>query len=178
MPARIALFRGINVGGRNSLPMKALSTLLESLGCSDVKTYIQSGNVVFEHPSSESKKLSRDIGAAIDSEFGFLPKVLILTAAELQHAVDDNPFADATTEPKTLHLWFLAGQPKNTDLASIESLKSASESFVLADRVFYLHAPDGIGRSKLAASVEKLLGVATTGRNWRTVNKILEMAQA
>ena len=76
MPARIALFRGLNVGGRNSLPMKALGTLLESLGCSDVKTYIQSGNVVFEHPSSESKKLSRDIGAAIDSEFGFLPNSL------------------------------------------------------------------------------------------------------
>ena len=164
-------------GGRNSLPMKALSTLLESLGCSDVKTYIQSGNVVFDHPSSESKKLSRDISAAIDNEFGFLPKVLILTAAELQHAVDDNPFADAATEPKTLHLWFLAEKARNVDLNSIESLKSASESFVLADRVFYLHAPDGIGRSKLAAGIEKLLGIATTARNWRTVSKILEMTQ-
>jgi uncharacterized protein (DUF1697 family) len=178
MSVRIALFRGINVGGRNSLPMKALSTLLESLGCSDVKTYIQSGNVVFRHASADDEKLSRDISAAIDNEFGFLPKVFLLTAAELQHAVDDNPFADATAEPKTLHLCFFAGQAKNIDVASIESLKSESESFVLADRVFYLHAPDGIGRSKLAAGVEKLLGVATTGRNWRTVSKILEMTQA
>ena len=157
--------------------MKVLSTLLESLGCSDVKTYIQSGNVVFRHASTDDEKLSRDISAAIDNEFGFLPKVFLLTAAELQHAVDDNPFADVTTEPKTLHLCFLAGQATNVDLASIESLKSESESFVLAERVFYLHAPDGIGRLKLLASVEKLLGVATTGRNWRTVSKILEMTQ-
>ncbi len=177
MSVRIALFRGINVGGRNSLPMKALCTILESLGCSDVKTYIQSGNVVFEHPSSDSKKLTCDIGAAIDSEFGFLPKVLMLTATEFQHAVDDNPFADATAEPKTLHLWFLAEKTKNPDLASMELLRSESESFVLRDRVLYLHAPDGIGRSKLAAGVEKLLGVATTARNWRTVGKILEMTQ-
>lgn len=177
MSARIALFRGINVGGRNSLPMKALCTILESLGCSQVKTYIQSGNVVFRHASNDDEKLSRDIGAAIENEFGFLPKVLILTATELQRAVDNNPFADATSEPKTLHLGFLAKQATNADLESIESLKSASETFVLADRVFYLHAPDGIGRSKLAARVEKLLGVATTGRNWRTVSKILEMSQ-
>jgi len=178
MPVRIALFRGINVGGRNSLPMKALSTLLESLGCADVKTYIQSGNVVFRHASTDVEKLSRDISAAIDNEFGFLPNVLVLTPTDLQHAIDGNPFADATSEPKTLHLWFLAGEARNVDLASIESLKSESESFVLADRVFYLHAPDGIGRSKLAAGVERRLGVATTARNWRTVSKILEMTQA
>jgi uncharacterized protein (DUF1697 family) len=178
MPVRIALFRGINVGGRNSLPMKALCTLLESLGCSDVKTYIQSGNVIFRHSTTDDVKLCRDIGATVENEFGFQPKVLLLTATELQQAVNDNPFADATAEPKTLHLWFLAEKVKNIDLASIESLKSESESFVLADRIFYLHAPDGIGRSKLAAGIEKLLGVATTARNWRTVSKILEMTQA
>jgi len=178
MSIRIALFRGINVGGRNSLPMKGLCTLLESLGCSDTKTYIQSGNVVFRHASSDDEKLSREIGAAIENEFGLQPKVLIMTATELQRAVEENPFANATDEPKTLHLWFLDGQATNADLASIESVKSESESYVLADRVFYLHAPDGIGRSKLAADVEKRLGVTATARNWRTVSKILEMTQA
>jgi len=178
MPVCIALFRGINVGGRNSLPMKALRELLGSLGCVNVGTYIQSGNVVFQHAATDDCKLSRDIGAAVEKEFGFRPKVLIMTEAELQQAIDDNPFPDATSEPKSLHVWFFDGKVNNIDQDSIESLKSESESFFLTDRAFYLHAPDGIGRSRLAAKVERLLGVAMTARNWRTVSKIFEMTQA
>lgn len=177
MSVRIALFRGINVGGRNSLPMKALSTLLKSLGCSAVKTYMQSGNVVFEHANEDDRELTREIGAAIERKFGFLPQVLLMNSPELQSAIEANPFAEATSEPTTLHLWFLEHPAENPDLASMESLRSESESFDLTDRVFYLHALDGIGRSKLAARVEKLLGVVTTARNWRTVSKIREMTR-
>ena len=176
MTVRIALFRGINVGGHNKLPMSELVVLLESLGCSAVKTYIQSGNVVFDHVSSDDNSLSQAIGSAIQKRFGFSPQILLLTASELQQAVAHNPFPDATAEPKTLHLWFLANGPNASDLDKVQKLKSASESFVLAGRVFYLHAPKGIGRSKLAARIEKLLGVPVTARNWRTVTKVLDLS--
>lgn len=176
MTVRIALLRGINVGGRNSLPMKELTALLESLGSSDVRTYIQSGNVVFSHVHTDDAILSQEISSAIEKEYGFLPEVLLFSASELQRAVTKNPFAEATSEPKTLHLWFLADAADEPDLDGIQKLKADSESFVLAGRVFYLHAPDGIGRSKLAARVEKLLGVPATARNWRTVTKILDLS--
>lgn len=175
MTIRVALFRGINVGGHNKLPMSELVVLLESLGCSAVKTYIQSGNVVFDHVNTNNSDLSRAISSAIQKQSGFSPHILLLTASELQQAVTHNPFPDATAEPKTLHLWFLANAPDEPDLDKIEKRKSASESFVLMGHVFYLHAPDGIGRSKLAANVEKLLGVAATARNWRTVTRILDL---
>jgi uncharacterized protein (DUF1697 family) len=176
MPVRIALFRGINVGGRKILRMQELKSLLESLGCTDVKTYIQSGNVVFSHVNPDDTSLSDAISSTIESKFGFLPIVLLLPASELRRAVTENPFADAVSEPKTLHLWFLSADPANPDLTSIEALKTEGESFALKERRFYLHAPKGIGRSKLAAAVEKLLGVPATARNWRTVTKILELS--
>ncbi len=177
MTIRIALFRGINVGGRNVLPMKNLRTILESLGCLDVKTYIQSGNVVFSHADTDDAILSRDISMRIEEEHGFSPQVLLLAASELRRAVAENPFADATSAAKELHLWFLAAAPQEPDLDGLQKVKVASESFVLAGRVFYLHAPEGIGRSKVAQRVEKLLGVPATARNWRTVTKILELAK-
>lgn len=175
MSVHIALFRGINVGGRNPLPMKTLTTVLESLGCSNVRTYIQSGNIVFTHTNTYREALAQQTSRSIEAQFGFLPQVLLLSVAELQSAIDRNPFADATTEPKTLHLWFLKEKPGEPNLAKIHELKSDSESFCLIERVFYLHAPDGIGRSRLAARVEKLVGAPATARNWRTVNKLLEM---
>ena len=92
-------------------------------------------------------------------------------------AVEANPFPEAESEPKTLHVHFLASMPKNPDFAILESIKSERERFVLKDGVLYLHAPDGIGRSKLAANAEKLLGVPATSRNWRTVRKIIDMAK-
>jgi uncharacterized protein (DUF1697 family) len=97
--------------------------------------------------------------------------------AEIDRAVASNPFPEAESEPKTLHVYFLASMPKNLDLGALESIKSDRERFALEDRVFYLYAPEGIGRSKLAANTEKLLGVAITGRNWRTVRKLMAMVE-
>ncbi len=92
--------------------------------------------------------------------------------------MESNPFPEAEAEPKTLHLFFLASAPEAADIESLTEAKSPSERFHLTDHVFYLHAPDGIGRSKLAANAEKYLGVAITARNWRTVQKLREMAEA
>ena len=177
MKTYISLFRGINVGGKNKLPMKDLVSVLENAGCQDVATYIQSGNAVFRSEEQDASLLSETIEAAIKGRHGFEPRVLLLASEEMERAMRSNPFPEAESEPKTLHLYFLAAPPERPDLDALEEIKGDRERFVLGDGVFYLHAPDGIGRSKLAANIEKLLGVPTTARNWRTVRKVMEMAQ-
>jgi uncharacterized protein (DUF1697 family) len=177
MTTYIALFRGINVGGKNKLPMKDLVATLENVGCQDVATYIQSGNAVFQSEEQDASLLSETIEAAIKERHGFEPLVLVLASEEMERAMGSNPFPGTESEPKTLHLYFLAAPPENPDLDALEGIKGDRERFVLGDGVFYLHAPDGIGRSKLAANIEKLLGVPVTARNWRTVRKVMEMAQ-
>jgi uncharacterized protein (DUF1697 family) len=177
MKTYIALFRGINVGGSNVLPMKELVALLENLGSQNVKTYIQSGNAIFQNKEKDASLLSNRIRAAIKESHGFEPRVVMLELEEIEKAVGSNPFPEAESEPKTLHIFFLSSVPKNPDFDALESIKGDRERFALKDGVFYLHAPDGIGRSKLAANAEKLLGASMTGRNWRTVCKVMEMAQ-
>jgi uncharacterized protein (DUF1697 family) len=177
MKTYIALFRGINVGGNNILPMKELAVVLENLGAANVKTYIQSGNAVFQHASENVSGLSSSISAAIKASHGFEPRVWLLDLVEMEKAIASNPFPKGESEPKTLHLYFLASAPPNPDLKMLDSLKKANEQFKLIDNVFYLHAPEGIGRSKLAERAEKALGVAATARNWRTVSKIMAMVK-
>ncbi|MBD3419792.1 MAG: DUF1697 domain-containing protein [Chitinivibrionales bacterium] len=175
MQTCIALFRGINVGGKNLLPMKELVTILESLDCHNVKTYIQSGNAVFRCRKSAFAKLAGKIADAIHARFGFTPAIHLLHAQELKQTISQNPFPEAVSEPKTLHAGFLESRPAHPDLEAMEKLKTQSERFALKERVFYLHAPDGIGKSKLATRAENLLGVSMTVRNWRTVEKLAEM---
>jgi uncharacterized protein (DUF1697 family) len=175
MGVYIALFRGINVGGSNILPMKELKNLLEGLGCEKVQTYIQSGNVVFINDNIQRRALGRRISAGIRKQFGFEPKVMLLDKAELLDAVNENPYK--TGEGKKRHFYFLDSLPENPDLDRLLALKSPSEEFMLKKNVFYLFAPDGIGRSKLAARVEQALGAAATARNWNTVSKLLSMIE-
>jgi uncharacterized protein (DUF1697 family) len=173
----VALLRGINVGGNNILPMKDLVAALENAGAQDVETYVQSGNAVFSSEETDASLLSDRIKAAIEESHGFEPRVLLLGSEEVERAVRSNPFPEAESEPKTLHVYFLATSPERPELDALEGIKGDRERFVLEDRVFYLHAPDGVGRSKLAANAEKLLSVPTTARNWRTVGKIMAMAK-
>ena len=176
METYIALLRGINVGGNKMLPMKDLVAALEGVGARDVATYIRSGNAVFRSDEQDPTSLSGRIGAEIEERHGFEPGVLVLGSNELERAIRSNPFPEAESEPKTLHVYFLAASPERPDLDGLEGIKSERERFFLGDGVFYLHAPDGIGRSKLAANVERLLGVPATARNWRTVGRVMEMA--
>jgi uncharacterized protein (DUF1697 family) len=177
MKTYVALFRGINVGGKNVLPMKVLVAVLEDLGARRVKTYIQSGNAVFLRPKQDSSRLSSQIGREILKRRGFEPQVLLLELDDIERVIRKNPFPEAATDPRTLHAGFLASAPERPDLKALERLKSGRERFQLIENVFYLHAPEGIGRSKLAANAEKLLGVPMTDRNWRTVCKIQELAR-
>lgn len=178
MNTYIALFRGINVVGKNSLPMKELVALLENLGANNVRTYIQSGNAVFESAEKNASQLAKQLAAEIKRHHGFEPHVLLLGVEAIDTAIANNPFPEAEANPTSVHLGFLASTPKNPNLEKLDHLKKASESFHLSDNLFYLYAPEGFGRSKLAASSEKLLGVPMTYRNWRTVCKIRALAEA
>ncbi len=175
MNTYIALFRGINVGGKNTLPMKDLSNLLEELGYKNVQTYIQSGNVVFQSNKESPDKIAKNISASVMERHGFAPKVLLLNSAQLQDAVDHNPFE--TKEGKALHFFFLDSQPAKPNLEKLTTVKAVSEKFKLHKKVLYLYAPDGIGRSKLVANVESCMGVPVTARNWNTVKKLAEMTE-
>ncbi len=176
MQTYIALIRGINVIGRNSLPMKDLVALLEEIGAGSIRTYIQSGNAVFQSAGKSAPQLAAQLTDRIRNRCGFSPHVLVLAPDALERAIIQNPFPEAEGEPRSLHLGFLAAPPKSPDLKKLDALRKSSERFQLNDQVFYLHTPEGVGRSKLPASAEKLLGVPMTYRNWRTVCKIRAMA--
>jgi uncharacterized protein (DUF1697 family) len=177
MTTYLAFLRGINVGGKNSLPMKELVAILEGFGAQKVKTYLQSGNAVFQGAENISSQLPEQLAAEIRKRQGFEPQVLILQLEAVKMALAENPFPEAEADPGSLHLGFLFSRPERPDLEKLSHLKTESERFHLGDGVFYLHAPEGVGRSKLAASAEKLIGVPMTDRNWRTVCKVAEMAQ-
>jgi uncharacterized protein (DUF1697 family) len=174
MKTYIALFRGINVGGNNLIPMSELKTILEKLGLRDVRTYLQSGNAIFQAEEKDKLKLSAGISDAIETSSGFKPQVLLLEKKDLEEAIKLNPFAEAESNPKALAVTFLFSQPVNPDLKTLESLKTDIERFKLTGNVFYMYAPDGFGRSKLASRIEKCLGVSTTSRSWNTVRKIYD----
>ncbi|MPZ19443.1 MAG: DUF1697 domain-containing protein [Luteitalea sp.] len=177
MSSWIAFLRGINVGGNHMLPMKELAALLGKQGLTDVRTYIQSGNVVFRSAKANAPTLEKQIGNAVLKSHGFQPRVLVLRVAELERAARSNPFPQADANPKALHLFFLASKPSSPNLGALRELKAGGEAFELIDKVFYLYTPDGFGTSKLAERAVRHLGVEATARNWRTVGKVLEMAK-
>ncbi|MEZ4594346.1 MAG: DUF1697 domain-containing protein [Chloroflexota bacterium] len=177
METIIVLLRGINVGGHTKLPMKELKAILAELELAEVQTYIQSGNVIFQTDRTDLAALAREIEAAIEQSYGFAPKTVLLELADLVTAVSNNPYPTTDEQHKTLHFYFLAAAPQNPDLAALTAIQLESEQFTLIDSVFYLYAPEGIGRSKLAAKVERALGVPATARNWRTVSTLLEMTK-
>ncbi len=172
MHTLIALFRGINVGGRNRLPMKELASLMQPLGCTDVRTVIQSGNVVFATGRTDSEALRAELVEAIRQAKGFAPAVMLLPEGDFQAVLQANPFPEAVEDPSRLQVGFLSEPPTAPDLQAMEAARSPTERFEVVGPAFYLHAPDGIGRSKLAARAEAWLGVPMTVRNWKTLGKV------
>jgi uncharacterized protein (DUF1697 family) len=175
MATWIALLRGVG-GGIRPLSMRELTVALEEIGLKDVRTYIQSGNVVFSSAKS-ALRLAGEIERCIEKKFGFPSRTFVLSVPDVQRAAKGNPFPQADEKPQTLHLFFLAKPAKAAQLDAMNELKAKSEQFVLKSKVFYFYTPDGFGRSKLAARAERLLGVDATARNWRTVGKLLDLAK-
>ena len=175
MATWIALLRGVG-GGIRPLSMRELTVALEEIGLKNVRTYIQSGNVVFDSTKSAAR-LAGEIERCIEKKFGFHSKTFVLSVPDVQRAAKGNPFPQADEKPQTLHLFFLAKPAKAAQLDAMNELKAKSEQFVLKSKVFYFYTPDGFGSSKLAARAERLLGVDATARNWRTVGKLLDLAK-
>ena len=167
---QIVLLRGINVGGHNKLLMVELTDILNGLGAEGVRTYIQSGNAVMQGDIG-----GEAIAAAIETAKGFRREVMVVSCKAFSAIANANPYPKS--EGKALHIWFLASAP-DFDAERADALAAVSERYHVTDRAIYLHAPDGIGRSKLAAAMEKIAGVPATARNWNTVSKLLEMATA
>ncbi|MEM8492364.1 MAG: DUF1697 domain-containing protein [Pseudomonadota bacterium] len=168
MKTYVLLFRGINVGGKNLLPMKELTAVLERCGMREVRTYIQSGNAVLK----SSRLPGADLSTALADEFGFEPELLAIESSKFTDAVSANPFDSA--DGKLVHFYFCKSKPA-PDEEKISRFKLPSEELRIINHVAYLYAPDGIGRSKLVSNVEACLGVRATGRNLNTINRLQKM---
>jgi uncharacterized protein (DUF1697 family) len=174
----IALLRGVNVGSTRKLPMKDFATALTKAGLSDVRTYIQSGNVVFRSREATAAPLVKIVETAIEKVGGFKSRAQVLSASDLRKAARDNPFPKATATHTSLHFFFLSEKVATAELAALEPLKTDHEDFALKGRVFYLYSRDGLTASKLAEKAARLLGDRATARNWRTVATLVEMAES
>jgi len=183
VPTHVALLRGINLGPHKRVAMPALRTLVESLGHTEVATYIASGNVVFT-ATGTTAKLADELEKAIADELGVTCRVVVLTTDELVKAAAGNPYPDEP-DPKRVHAIFLTGPAgaaarKRLDQAR-EKLgeKVGRDEAEVVGRVLYLHTPDGFGRSELAKVLSRPGGAAEgTARNWATVTKLLAMCEA
>jgi uncharacterized protein (DUF1697 family) len=177
MTRHIALLRGINVGGHKKVPMADLRRALEDAGFEDVKTYVQSGNVALSAAETSPAKVGRKVEKAIEDAFGFDVAVVVRSRDEIAALVEDDPLGDVATNPKYRVVVFLAGKLDPERLADIDPKAFAPEAFALRDYEIVMWAPEGQRDSKLVKTLtEKRTGVVGTARNWRTVEKLLDLA--
>jgi uncharacterized protein (DUF1697 family) len=169
----VALLRGINVGGRAKVPMAGLRTTCESVGCTDVATYIQSGNVVLTS-SRTAAALRSALEKAIAEQLGVAPVVVIRTPEQLIAVVGGQPFPDADTA--SVHVAFLSETPDKAQVAALEELDFPPEELAVCGDEVYFHLPNGMGRAKLPELFGRRVKIPATVRNWRTVNKLVEMS--
>lgn len=172
MAVRIALLRGVNVSGAGKLPMAEFREMLAGMGFGEVRTYIQSGNAVFESDLA-APVLETMIRDGVAARFGFSPETFVLTAAEIAAAVADHPFEGA--EPKLVHVVFLRATPA-PDEAALRALALPGDGWHIGPHRFTLHTPGGYGTSRLAEKLPRLLPAPMTARNLRTVAALAAMA--
>jgi len=179
MPIYIAMLRGINVGGHHRIKMEQLKKSFASLGFDQVRTYIQSGNVVFQAAKASPAMLSRRFEEIIAKDFGFSVSVVIRSEAELSKIIESNPFVNQRgVDLEKLHVTFLSHTPASTALTKLSALTIAPEQSHCANRDIYLHLPNGVADSKLMkVPLDRTLGVVTTTRNWRTVTTLHQMCK-
>ncbi|MBU6429235.1 MAG: DUF1697 domain-containing protein [Cyanobacteria bacterium REEB65] len=175
----IALLRGINVGGKNSLPMRDLIQLFEDLGGIDVRTYIQSGNLVFRMEGERLLDLAALVEREIAARFGLTVPVVLRTHDDLLAIVRANPFLAEGGDSRALHVAFLADRPSFDRLATLDPQRSSPDRFAAVGTEIFLHCPGGYGKTKLTnAYFDRQLGTTSTVRNWATVLKLVELAKA
>ena len=174
--AHLALLRGLNVGGKNRLPMKDLAALFADAGCDNVRTYIQSGNVLFAATPDVAVAVPSLVAARIVERFGYRTPVLARTAEELRSVVAANPFVAEGAAEETLHVVFLADRPAPGRRDALDPDRSPPDAFAVRGREIYLRLPRGAADSKLTnAYFDAKLATTSTIRNWRTVTKLLAL---
>jgi uncharacterized protein (DUF1697 family) len=178
MPTYISLIRGINVGGHKTVKMDELRKIVETLGFDRVRTYVQSGNLVFQAPKQSTASVSKKIEAVILRKFGHEVSVITKTPEELQAAIERNPFLkNKAIAAERLYVTFLSSCPEPVNVKKLDAISSGDDEYRWQDDVLYFHLPNGAGKSKLVtAPFEKWCSVRATTRNWRTVNNLHQMA--
>lgn len=176
--AYVALLRGINVGGKNKLPMRALAEAFSRAGCTEVATYIQSGNVVFRASSSLMTNLPSRIAEELRTRHGIMSALILRTADELAQLPARNPYLSAGAAKTALHVGFLATQPTPAQVRALDPQRSPDDAFHVSDREIFLHLPQGVARTKLTnAYFDSVLRTTCTVRNWRTLLKLIEWSE-
>ena len=178
MDTYISLLRGINVSGKNIIKMDSLREMYQDAGFHNVRSYMQSGNVLFEYAETPPAELADTISEAIEATFGYQVPVVIRTAKDLSNIYDANPFGDRPEiDPKRLGVVFLDRPPDKPIVPADIPDKVGTDEFVFVNKEIYTYCPNGFGKSKLTNAVwEKKLSRHTTARNWNTVIKLLELA--
>lgn len=172
----ISLLRGINVSGQKLIKMDALKKMYQYLNFGNVKTYLQSGNVIFSSIEKDPKKIEKIISQKIKGEFGFDVPVIVLNIKKLKQIIDNNPFAEKK-ELTQLYVTFLASKPAAYDKKIIEDKKLPQEDIAFTDNAVYLFCPKGYGLSKLNNNlIENKLKVSATTRNWKTTLELLKLS--
>jgi uncharacterized protein (DUF1697 family) len=173
----IALLRGVNVGGK-TLKMADLLEVLKSKGFQNVRTYIQSGNIIFDENNIEPGKLSVNIENIISKAFGISVNVIIRTEKELEKIVNNNPLIKTTNNDiDKLHVTFLRESPLPGTIQALETFKDKNEKYIINGKEVYLYCPNGYGKTKLNnANLEKKLKTIATTRNWKTTLKLLDLS--
>src|SRR5216684_2076926 len=178
MTTNVALLRGLNVGGKNRMPMTALTQMFVEAGCTNVRTYIQSGNVIFKAKQSKLEKLPAVIAKNIAESFGYKTPVVLRTVEQIGETVENNPFLKAGADENELHVYFLANAPDARGIASLDPARSSPDAFLVRGRDVYLKMPNGMARTKLSnAYFDSKLATISTARNWRTTLKLFELMQ-
>jgi uncharacterized protein (DUF1697 family) len=175
----IALLRGINVGGQRIIKMVDLKDTFEASGFDNVKTYIQSGNVIFDYKPIDTKELANQIQKKISQTFGFSVKAIVRTEDKFERIINNNPFIN---EPNInidkLHVTFLLDIPRLSQVSVSDIKKEETEKFLIVSQEIYLYLPNGYGNSKLNNTMfERKFNTTATTRNWKTINKLLELSK-
>jgi uncharacterized protein (DUF1697 family) len=180
MPVIVSMLRGVNLAAHNRMKMDALRAVYAQLDLRDAQSFIQSGNVVFRTSERSLPKLATRIEEAIERKFGFRPPVILRTTKQMRETVASNPFADRPDiDPAKLLVWFLAGPLSAEAVAAVRAIKADPEEMHLAGNELFVYYANGMARPKLSwPVVERAMKVSGTGRNWNSVQKLLEMAEA
>jgi uncharacterized protein (DUF1697 family) len=173
----VALLRGINLSGHKIVKMDQLRKAFEELGFADVKTYIQSGNVVFKAPMQAPENLAKRIEEKVLRQFGFPVPVVVKTADEIGEIIKNNTLVkEKGVDISRLHVTFLSCAPEKNALKMLDTIPAGQDQFRCSGQAIYLHCPNGYHETKLSNNVlEKMLKVGTTTRNWKTVNQLYQM---